>query len=495
MPGIPESERRAGRRRRETALDIGRARPEDRGEARGDGRRVGHLVDGRDQGGAAPARREVRDAGQVERPDDLPVIHVDRGQPIGRGRDDLRPAVDDQQVIDRVVDLGERGRLESGADPAVADEAQVERREAAVVVADDQPLVGVVDRQRGRSRRLDDRDELARLEVVGPDLGPGRDVEALPGADVRGCAAARRRDLVDPARLDRGRHDGHLEIARGGHVVLAPEHDPGRHQVLGEVRVGPLVDVVRQAVAPVLEELRRGPCVIDLVEVHLERLVEPEGAQHHRPEDEHDDDPQVEPVEPAAALVTDRGRPVGPDPRVVVAGLEPGDDADVVEGAAGGPARHRRGRRGGWDRRAPRCDRPRSLSSRATSMAGGLAAVGRRRRPAPPPARPRPRRPMVSAEASSSSSASRALALGRSWANAHRKTTPLTTARIATGQLGPERRSDAEPVGDPRVVVERVGQRRVHVEEDRHRQAPGRAPRQRQAIAARMTARAMAGYA
>ena len=162
------------------------------------------VVDGGDQGGAAPARREVRDAGQVDRPDDLAVIHVDRGQPIGRRRDDLRPAVDDQQVVDRVVDLGERGRLESGADPAVADEAQVERRETAIGVADDQALVGVVDRQRGRTRRLDDRDELSGLEVVGPDLGPGRDVEPLPGADVGRCAAgARRRDLIDPARLDR----------------------------------------------------------------------------------------------------------------------------------------------------------------------------------------------------------------------------------------------------------------------------------------------------
>ena len=66
--------------------------------------------------------------------------------------------------------------------------------------------------------------------------------------------------------------------------------------------MGELVDLVRLAVAPVLEELRRGPRVIDLVEVHVVRLVEPVPAQQHGRHEDEQDDQQVQPVEAAAGL-------------------------------------------------------------------------------------------------------------------------------------------------------------------------------------------------
>ena len=153
----------------------------------------------------------------------------------------------------------------------------------------------VVDGQRTGAGRRDDRDEGARPEVVGPDLRPGRDVEALAGP----LAGDRH---VDPARLDRRGPDRDPKVARGGHVVAAPQDDPAGHQVLGEVRMGPLVDVVRQAVAPVLEELGGRPRVVDLVEVHLVGLGQAEGAQQQRADDQEDDEEEVEPVEPAAAF-------------------------------------------------------------------------------------------------------------------------------------------------------------------------------------------------
>ena len=77
---------------------------------------------------------------------------------------------------------------------------------------------------------------------------------------------------------------------------------------------------MRQAVAPVLQELGGRARVIDLVEVHLLRLVEPEGPQDHRADHEYHDDPQIEPVEPPTALVPERGGPVRSDGWVAVPG-------------------------------------------------------------------------------------------------------------------------------------------------------------------------------
>ena len=105
-------------------------------------------------------------------------------------------------------------------------------------------------------------------------------MEALAGS-------AARHELVVAPGLDDRRTHGHAEVARGADVVLAPEHDARGHRVFRQVRVGPLVDVVREPVAPLLQELGRGPGVIDLVEVHLVRLGQPERSERQARDDEH----------------------------------------------------------------------------------------------------------------------------------------------------------------------------------------------------------------
>ena len=67
-----------------------------------------------------------------------------------------------------------------------------------------------------------------------------------------------------------------------------------------------LVDRVRLAVLPVLEELRRGARVVDLVEVHAIRLVRAEPADRGRAHDEEHQDERVEPIDPARSLATRR---------------------------------------------------------------------------------------------------------------------------------------------------------------------------------------------
>ena len=74
--------------------------------------------------------------------------------------------------------------------------------------------------------------------------------------------------------------------------------------------MGPLVDVVGVAVPPLLQELGAGPGVVDLVEVHLVRLGEPEHPQAEDRDDEHDEHPEVEAVEAAAGLVVEGSRAV-----------------------------------------------------------------------------------------------------------------------------------------------------------------------------------------
>jgi hypothetical protein len=75
----------------------------------------------------------------------------------------------------------------------------------------------------------------------------------------------------------------------------------------------PLVDFVRQAVPPVLEELGRRPRVVDLVEVHLVRLVEPPHADREHRDRQEDEDPHVELVEAPAALVVQQPASIGAD--------------------------------------------------------------------------------------------------------------------------------------------------------------------------------------
>ena len=86
-----------------------------------------------------------------------------------------------------------------------------------------------------------------------------------------------------PACLDRGARDRHAESLVARDLVVAESRRcPMAISVLGEVRVGELVDRVGLAVAPVLEELGRRARVVDLVEVHVVGLVEPVPAQQQR---------------------------------------------------------------------------------------------------------------------------------------------------------------------------------------------------------------------
>ena len=145
------------------------------------------------------------------------------------------------------------------------------------------------------------------------------------------------RRCVSVRRLRRRRAP---RIARGGHTILPPDHHPERHGVLGQVRVRPLVDVVGDVVAPVLEELGRRPGVVDLVEVHLVRLLEPIGPEQHRADEDDQHEPQVEAVEAAAAFESQERAAVGADRDVAEPRREPADDAQVVETGAWCPCRH-----------------------------------------------------------------------------------------------------------------------------------------------------------
>ena len=314
-----------------------------------DGRRVGH--DGR----AGASRRQVRDPGHRLREQDLAGLAVDGRQLVIRGGDDRGPDVGHQQVPDRmvhdrevgdVVEDGTRGGIrEQSFDPTGAD--------ASVIEADDELERLLVVGQRRRADRREGADGLAGAQVEGADLVAGRDMEALTRA------VAGRLGIV-ATWLDDGRACRHAELALAIDMVRAPEDDPARHRVLGQVRMRPFVDLLVDAVAPRLQELGRGPCVIDLVEVHLVGLRQPEQAKAERGQYEDDEDPHIEAVEAAAALPDEQPAAVGPDRLIAEASAEPADESEIGEGHRRRPAGHphhrrrrddhRRGRRTGHGR-------------------------------------------------------------------------------------------------------------------------------------------------
>ena len=437
-PRVAQDDGRAGRGPGQPRCVVGGIGREDAGEGRCGRARIGHVVDARQERRAAAAGCEIGDPGEVDRAANRPAVEIDRRQPVGRGGDHECPVVGHEQVVDRVVDGRQRldGRRPD-ARPADGDRGQVERRDPSVVVADHELVARRVDGQRAGARGGDGRDQLARAQVVGPDLGPGRDVQALAGVLVG-------RELVDPARLDGDGPDRRLEVARRADVVLAPQDETAGHRVLREVRVRPLVDVVGQPVAPVLEELGRRPRVVDLVEVHLVRLGEPERAQQHRPDHEHDHEEQVELVQPAATLRAKRRAAVGSERHLAQPRLEPADDAQLLERRAWGPGRHGRDGDRGGRRTGRRLERPAAQpgSTGRPLLPAPIRRRGRR------PRRTRPRRPgsatigtwrrrPSSVDASASSSSSRSRARGRSWASVHTKAIPLTSAM--TAMIGSER--------------------------------------------------------
>ena len=65
-------------------------------------------------------------------------------------------------------------------------------------------------------------------------------------------------------------------------LVRVRRHDAGRDQVLGQHRVRPLVGVAGPALLPIGQPLRRRAGVIDLVEVHRARRVQPPQPEHER---------------------------------------------------------------------------------------------------------------------------------------------------------------------------------------------------------------------
>ena len=307
----------------QACLVLGRIGLEDLGKHGGDRGRFIDRVGRGDQGRPGPGRRQAGDAGQVERAGNVTRGSIDDAQAVIRGGDDRQAVLGREEVRHRVVHRRERDRLDAADHPVETDDREVDRRDPAVVEADQQLLRGVIDGQRRRTRGRERADGPARAQVIGPDLGAGRQVEALTRA------LARQR--VFPSWLDRGRRDRGAQIACPRDVVLAPQHDARGHRVLGEVRMGPLVDVVRLAVAPVLQELHGRPGVIDLVEMRLVRLFQAKGPHPERRQQQDDQDPRVEAVQAPAAFPAEHPAAVRPHRALRQARPDPADEAAVGE--------------------------------------------------------------------------------------------------------------------------------------------------------------------
>ena len=191
------------------------------------------------------------------------------------------------------------------------------------------------------------------------------------------------------------------------------------------------------------------------------------------------EEPQVEPVEAAAALVAS-GSPTGR-----------GGSAS----RRSAPGARRSGRRSDHDGRSNHAGTRRRLGADPASAAAVAPARAAAAAPADLGRRPAHRSPPGPAPAASSqasqlaarapsSAASVRRAAGRSWAKTHRNTAVLSSAISRHAELGADRLADPQPVPDARVV--RVDRRQddVHVEERRHR----RRRRRRSASATRTRA-------
>ena len=339
--GVPEDDRLVDRG--EVRLVLGGIPAEQFGEQRGLGGGVLQLVGVRDQRGAVAAVGEVREAGQVEPAGRCAGHEVEGLEVVARPDHDGRAVLRDVQQVHGRADLAEVCGRDAGRRGIRADRREAERGHAAVVEAGQELLATRVERQRADARCRDRRDQLAVAQVVAADLRPGRDVEAF-------ARAAARQGRVIASGLDERRPHGHAEVAGGAHVVLAPGHDAERHRVLGQVGVGPLVDVVREPIPPVLEELRGRPGVVDLVEVHLVGLGQPERPEHQARDDQDGQDPQVQAVEATAALAAQCGASIRADGPLAKTVAEPADHAALGDAERPRPGRHRRGR----DRRTGR---------------------------------------------------------------------------------------------------------------------------------------------
>ena len=229
-------------------------------------------------------------------------------------------------------DLGvRRVGLRKGVERGGVDGIQVAR------IRPDQRLQPrLVEGDRARARQGPARHDTPGREIVGDDLRAGRHPDAVAGT-VAGPG------WVLPARLDRGVPNRHAQVARGCHVVAREGDDPGGHRVLGEMRVRPLVDVVRDVVPPGLQELGGGARVVDLVEVHPGRVADPVCAQDQGADDEHDEEEQVEPVHAASWLAIEARRPVGAERRLPHPGAQPRDRSHLRPGRPVVPGGHESG--------------------------------------------------------------------------------------------------------------------------------------------------------
>jgi hypothetical protein len=103
--------------------------------------------------------------------------------------------------------------------------------------------------------------------------------------------------------------------------------------------------------------------VVDLVEVHLVRLVEPPHANGEQADREQDEDPRIESIQPAAALAVQQAAAIRPDRCVPQSAPEPVERAEpagvAIEIPGGGDHLGGRGRTPGSRARACRAERRR----------------------------------------------------------------------------------------------------------------------------------------
>jgi hypothetical protein len=131
--------------------------------------------------------------------------------------------------------------------------------------------------------------------------------------------------------------DGKELVAEAGDLVRIGEDDPAGDEVLRQHRVRPLVDVPPPAVLPVREPLGGAPGVIDLVELHGARCLEPPQPEEERGEHQAYQDQPVKPIQPTRRLAVERIGWLAAQPgERAVAHAEAGDSAG--DEPAGRPA-------------------------------------------------------------------------------------------------------------------------------------------------------------
>ena len=229
---------------------------------------------------------------------------------------------------------------------------------------------------------------------------------------------------------------------------------------------------MRDAVAPVLQELGRRPGVVDLIEMHLVRLGQPERAQQERPDDQQHDEEEVEPVESPASLGAKRGAAVRTDRGLDETGPEPADDAHLPERDARRPGRDgRRTCTGGRTRSA--CDSPARDDDHRWRQRG---LVVRRRRRSGDRRTPGCLRPLAVSRRRDQSGGQPVPAAGPQLQERPAECTGVQQRQDDDDRLGSDRRTQPKPVRDRRIVRVERGQDDVHVRERRHGQHDIRDP-------------------